>query len=214
VAVVILLTGVLWFATSTLRGNTISDHPNAPLAEGERYVTDEFEPAFSFKVVGGGWRIGGEELRDILGIENEGSVLSFHNLEEVFDPEQLGQGGLSAVPAPENMAEWFQGHPYLQTEQPEPVKVGGVSGVQFDAIVEEAPEEYPKTQCPDPCVALFSLTNHEWIFLEDDEKARIIVLEDVEGETVTIFLFGPTVDFEEFLPKAQKVVNTVKWEGA
>ena len=212
-ALVILFTGVLWVATSGKRSTTISDNPDAPLAEGKRYFTDEFEPAFSFKVVGSGWRVGGEELRDILDIENEGSVLSFHNVEQVFEPEQLGQGGLSRVPAPQNMVEWFQGHPYLETEEPEPVKVGGVSGVRFDAIVAEAPEEYPD-RCPDPCVGLFALTDQDWIFFEDDEKARIIILDDVQGETLTIFLFGPTVDFEEFLPKAQKVLNTVKWEGA
>jgi hypothetical protein len=30
---------------------------------------------------------------------------------------------------------------------------------------------------------------------------------------VTIFLFGPTADFEGFLPKVQKVLNTVEWKG-
>jgi len=42
---------------------------------------------------------------------------------------------------------------------------------------------------------------------------RFIVLDNVEGETVTIFFGGPAVDFEELLPKAQKVLNTVKWKG-
>jgi hypothetical protein len=213
VAVVILLTAVLWIATSGLRGNTLPEGGSGSLTEGKRYVTDEFEPAFSFKAVGGGWRVAGEELPDILDIENEGSMLSFHNVEQVFDPEQLGQGGLSRVPAPQNMVEWFQGHPYLETGEPEPAKVGGISGVQFDAIVAEAPEEYPP-RCPDPCAALFALTDQDWIFFEDHEKARIIILKDVQGETVTIILFGPALDFEEFLPKAQKVLKTVEWEGA
>ena len=48
----------------------------------------------------------------------------------------------------------------------------------------------------------------------EEEKDRVIVLEDVEGETVTILFGGPAVDFEEFLPKAQKLLDTVEWESA
>ena len=43
---------------------------------------------------------------------------------------------------------------------------------------------------------------------------RFIVLEDIGGERVTIAVEAPAVDFEEFLPKAQKVIDTVEWEGA
>jgi hypothetical protein len=43
---------------------------------------------------------------------------------------------------------------------------------------------------------------------------RVIVLEDVEGETVTIGIFSPASEFEEFVPEAQKVIDTVKWSGS
>jgi hypothetical protein len=46
------------------------------------------------------------------------------------------------------------------------------------------------------------------------EKYRFIVLDSVEGQTVTIFFGGPAVEFEESLPKAQEVLETVEWEGA
>ena len=42
---------------------------------------------------------------------------------------------------------------------------------------------------------------------------RVIVLEDLEGETVTIGFFSPASEFEEFVPEAQKVIDTVKWRG-
>jgi hypothetical protein len=35
----------------------------------------------------------------------------------------------------------------------------------------------------------------------------------VEGKTVTIAAGAPDEEFEEFLPKAQKVLKTVQWEG-
>ena len=43
---------------------------------------------------------------------------------------------------------------------------------------------------------------------------RVIVLEDVEGETVTIGFFSPPSEFEEFMPEAQKVLDSVEWRGS
>jgi hypothetical protein len=43
---------------------------------------------------------------------------------------------------------------------------------------------------------------------------RLIVLEDVEGETVTIGIGSPATEFDDFAPEAQKVLATVKWKGA
>jgi hypothetical protein len=42
----------------------------------------------------------------------------------------------------------------------------------------------------------------------------VIVLEDVEGETVTVALHSQITEFDEFTPKAQKVVDSVKWTGS
>jgi hypothetical protein len=39
------------------------------------------------------------------------------------------------------------------------------------------------------------------------------VLEDVKGRTVTIGILGPAKRFDEFLPEALKVLETVKWTG-
>src|SRR5918997_1848412 len=90
-----------------------------------KYVTDEFEPAFTFGVVGEGWVVGGAEERGAfdmrLGVE--GPVISFANEQKVFDPSKPSD--LIAVPTPEDMVAWLQGHPYLETEEPEPTAVGG-----------------------------------------------------------------------------------------
>ena len=44
-------------------------------------------------------------------------------------------------------------------------------------------------------------------------KARVIVLEAVEGETVTIASNSPATDFDEFAPEAQKVIDSLQWRG-
>jgi hypothetical protein len=43
---------------------------------------------------------------------------------------------------------------------------------------------------------------------------RVILLEDVKEETMTIGIGSPAITFEEFLPKAQKVLDTVKWSDS
>ena len=43
---------------------------------------------------------------------------------------------------------------------------------------------------------------------------RLIVLEDVKGETVTIGFVSRATEFDEFAPEAQKVIDTVKWRGS
>ena len=40
------------------------------------------------------------------------------------------------------------------------------------------------------------------------------MLEDVKGQTVTIWLESSPLGFEEFLPKAQKVIDSVEWTGS
>ena len=120
--------------------------------------------------------------------------------------------------APEDIAGWLQQHPYLQTSKPEPVRVGGVKGLQFDVVLGDRPQNYIPT-CTSivgtpNCVDLFKLSTGGQIFITEGEKARTIVLEDVEGETVTIGFASPASEFGELAPEAQKVLDTVKWTGS
>ena len=49
--------------------------------------------------------------------------------------------------------------------------------------------------------------------MRDVAVEDLVVLEDVKGETVTIGLGSLASDFDEFLPEAQKVVDSVQWAG-
>ena len=122
------------------------------------------------------------------------------------------------VDAPKDMVGWFQQHPYLQTSEPEPVRVGGVKGVQFELALGDLPQTYIGT-CTSivgnpNCVDLGRLSTGETAFLLEGDRVGGIVLEDVGGETVTIGFFSPTSEFDEFAPEAQKVIDTVKWTGS
>jgi len=76
---------------------------------------------------------------------------------------------------------WLEQHPYLQTDKPQPVTVGGVKGKQFDVVVEDLPQGYYGA-CGSDCVDIFSSSGAGWIALRNVDKGHVIVLEDVNGD--------------------------------
>ena len=182
------------------------------------YRSEEFEPSLSFRVVEG-WSNAPLEAPDVLHIERqspeEWSRLAFTNVQLVFKPRTL-----EVVEAPKDMVGWFQHHPYLETDKPEPISVGGVKGVQFDVVVEDLPKDHWGL-CGSDCVDLFETGNDYsyalWSSVEGEhsgEKQRAIVLEGVKGETVTIIYTSPVPEFDELAPEAQSVLDSVKWRGS
>ena len=175
------------------------------------YRTEEFKPSFSFGV-GKGWSNQPPEISDLLYLpRGESASLSFWNVQEVYKPGPTGD--INVVPAPDDMAGWFQRHPHLQTDEPEQVTVGGVKGVQFDVVVEDLPEDFSAT-CGTGCVDIARFSDGSWIAFEEGYKERVVVLEDVKGETVTIDFGSPATEFDELAPEAQKVIDSVEWKGA
>ena len=181
------------------------------------YRSEEFKPSLSFHV-GKGWSSSPlEEASDFLEIaRGQTAGLNFTNVQEIYKPTKTGSANV--VDAPKNIDGWLQQHPYLQTSKPEPVRVGGVKGLQFDVVVGDRPQSYIPTCTTiigNPnCVDLFRLSTGGPILLVEGEKAGVIVLEDVEGETVTIGFVSPASEFGEFAPEAQKVLDSVEWRGS
>jgi hypothetical protein len=181
-----------------------------PLRPGE-YRSEEFKPAFSFRV-GEGWTNRPPEASDIVRI-TRGQVggIGFANVQEVFKPTKTGLPNV--VEAPKDMEGWFQHHPYLQTSKPKLVTVGGVKGEQFNVVVGDLPEDYSGV-CGSECVGLFRLSTGAQVILGEGYKLRLIVLEDIKGETVTMGFASRATDFDEFAPEAQKVLESVEWRGS
>jgi len=171
-----------------------------------QYHSEEFKPAFSFHV-GKGWRTSSDltEAPDRLiiaeGKEVKGflNLLIFRNVHEVYDSQKHKW---VEVNSSKEIVSWFQHHPYLKAEKPQSVMVGGVKGVQFDYVLaEDSPEDAVKSfRYSDGLVAsVDSGTNNQGLIL------------DVKGQMVSITIGSATSEFDEFLPKAQKVLDTVKW---
>ena len=79
--------------------------------------------------------------------------------------------------------------------------------------VEELPDEYYGV-CGQDCVDMAKVADGRLLYQPKGERTRLIVLEDMEGETVTVALHSQITEFGEFTPKAQKVVDSVKWTGS
>jgi hypothetical protein len=101
---------------------------------------------------------------------------------------------------------WFQHHPYLKTSKPEPVTVGGVKGVQFDVAC-------ANLQKKDTQVEIFGLSTggtSQVFFLKQE---HYIVLKDVKDVPVVINYNDETDVYDEFVPVAEKVLQSVEWTG-
>lgn len=207
---VVLLIGVALLFSGG--GNTLSNNDAASLTEGKRYVSDEFEPAFSFRV-GEGWTISvPSERQEFLGIAYGGdSFLSFSNPDQVFDPEE--PAAQKKVPAPDTVDGWVAWHeqnPYLDVSELEPVSVGGATGVRFNARLNSIPENYPPG-CGEPCVPAYPVGDTQLDFFPGDREQNFVL--EVGEETVIVTITAPADRFEEFLPKAREVLDTVEWKA-
>ena len=187
----------------------LPEDPKA-LRPGE-YRSEEFKPSLSFRV-GKGWSSTPLEASDLLHVmRGETAGLGFAVPHEVYKPSRTGSPDV--VEVPKSLVGWFQHHPHLKTSKPEPVTVGGVKGAQFDVVVEDLPEDYYGV-CGQDCVDMTQVADGRLLFQPKGERTRLIVLEDVEGERVTVALHSQITEFDEFTPKAQKVVDSVKWTGS
>ncbi len=202
------------------KGRPLPKYEQASLPEG-RYHTTEFEPSLSFRIAGDDWRfegpsttLGDPEHPDYLFFQRTPEAeISFFNLRKVngVNKPRGPAGEIEPMPAPDELVGWFQDHPYLKTSEPEPATVGGVKGVQFD-VDTDLPKDYSGISSDECCVDIFPLSTGGSYSAYYAKKAHYIVLEDVKGVPVVI-QYGDE-DFDEFVPVAKKVLDSVEWTGA
>jgi hypothetical protein len=180
------------------------------------YRSEEFEPSLSFRV-SDGWTNVPPESSEVLAIQRGvmGQV-NFFRLKEVYEPTGRGMPNVVEAPKdPKGWVAWGRHHPYLRTSKPEQVEVGGVEGERVDVVVGDLPDY--RGRCGTDCVDIGRVEGvpqlKNDVFVPEDEKARVTFL-DVEGETVTISIISQASEFEEFVPEAQKVLDSVEWRGS
>jgi hypothetical protein len=204
-------------------GGTEKEAKPRPLPEDDKalqpgeYRSEEFEPSLSFRV-GDGWTNVPPESSEFLAIQRGvmGGVY-FFRVKEVYEPARMGMPNVVEAPKdPKGWVAWGRHHPYLRTSEPEQVEVGGVEGERIDVVVGDLPEDY-RGRCGTDCVDIGRVEGvpplKNDVFAPEDDKARVTFL-DVEGETVTISISSPAIVFDDFVPEAQKVLDSVEWRGS
>lgn len=176
-----------------------------------KYRTEKFKPAFSFEI-GKGWSIPGPEFEDVVFFAwEEDYSLGFAKPQKVFDPEKpLEQ---KEMPAPDTVDGWVAWHKeslYLKVTNVEPAPVDGATGKRFDLAVASAPRKSTDL-CGDPCVPGFPVGPLTVDFFLGYEEQDLVL--EVGDEIVVVSAAAPEGELEEFLPKAQSVLDTVQWEN-
>jgi hypothetical protein len=176
-----------------------------------KYRTEKFTPAFSFEV-GKGWSTGGPEFEDIVFLAwGEDYSLGFANPQKVFDPKKPLEE--KEMPAPDTVDGWVAWHkesPYLKVTDVDPASVGGATGKRFDLTVASAPRKSTEI-CGDPCVPAFPVGPAAVDFFLGYEEQDLVL--KVGDEIVLISTAAPEGELEQFLPEAQRVLDTVEWEA-
>jgi hypothetical protein len=97
-------------------------------------------------------------------LHRETTGLAFTRVEKVYKPI-LNPGKMTMptlVEVPEDLVGWFQNHPYLKTDKPKLITVGGVKGQQFD-MVAQVPEDHV-SMCGTDCVDAIKYTGSQKLF--------------------------------------------------
>jgi uncharacterized protein YjbI with pentapeptide repeats len=173
-----------------------------PLRVGE-YETDEFATGFHFEL-GEGWKGALPEATDMLmlcGEEVCENQLNFITPLYVF--KASNPSAREKTTPPENADEWMtwlQKHPNLDTSNSGSVNIGGAPGRRIE-VTSTSTQDVPLYPTSDTTYYAF----RGW-------KDRFLIV-DVAEETVIIAVSAPADQFDEWLPKARKTLDTVEWQG-
>jgi hypothetical protein len=90
--------------------------------------------------------------------------------------------------------------------------MGGASGMRIDVTASATSENWPQEQCGEqPGVPLLTFSDGNGITGHGRFEDRLVIV-DVGSKTVLIDVSAPAEKFDEFLPKVQKLLESVRWK--
>ena len=113
---------------------------------------------------------------------------------QIADPNSA-----ATIPWPTDFVTYLQSNQYFEAGQPISVTVGGVKGIQIDALVKNIGDKR----------TFIALKSTDWLYLDDTEMYRFIILDDVNGRRLLIVMNAPPDGFSKANELEQKVLDTV-----
>ena len=210
-------------AEAEVKGRPLPKYEQALLPAG-KYHSTEFEPPLSFRITGDKWRfegpsgtLGDPEHPDYLFIDKapwgEMAFFNVRKVKGVYKPKGP-TGAIEPVPAPDELVGWFRHNPYLKTSEPKPASVGGFEGVQFDVALTNRPVNHVGICGSKDCLDIFALSSGGSSEVHYTKQEHYIVLENVKGTPIVIYYNNLKKDFDEFVPVAENVLQSVEWTGS
>jgi hypothetical protein len=192
------------------------NHPCLGLLPAGSYHTQHFSPGFGFTITSGRWENLSDEggIFPILSIDRPDDAILFFR-----QPWPTRPDGVRAAGVATNVTEltaWLTANPSLDTSEPKPVTVGGLTGTQIDLALAPGTENADPS-CPvQVCATVFigRATTWEWDWgFAGPERQRLYLLEASDGGVVAIFvdsLDGTT--FDEMTAAADEILPTIEFD--
>lgn len=181
------------------------------------YTTASFRPPVTASLPDG-WRIAADEADYAALGPATSDVVGIHLFRSPLPASQASDCPQEAVPdvgpTAADLVAWIRGRPGLVTSEPQPVSIGGLSGLMLDAGIVSG----WSPSCPFanglPTVPLFvSATpgNYRWV-VAGSERLRLYVF-DVPGDgTVVVDIDDFDGSFmDSFLPEATPIVESLRF---
>jgi hypothetical protein len=189
-----------------------------PLEAGTTYTTEQFQPAVRLTVPDDGeWTTEVGDTPEHFSILTERdfgqAILALHRITRVYDAEKGGLEPGDQVPLTVGFAEWLSAHPHLQTDEPQPVEVLGLSGSQIDFRTRSSPPRTPDQFCGHAgkdCVPLF-YDGLDTIAYGKQVKGRFIVVPlDDGGEIVVEQYASQAAEFDRALAVLRPLLESLE----
>jgi hypothetical protein len=128
-------------------------------------------------------------------------------------PNGVFANGTKVVDVPGDLAAWLHANPYLRTGAVTAISLGGLSGVEMDAVVASIPSPQPSFCTADglQCLPVATSSDGPILYLKG-EKVRFIVLHAGGAQMLLSIEALPTA-FPVFATSAEQLLRSVRFQG-
>ncbi len=198
--------------------DSTAEPPQPPRLAPGRHRFGLFDPPLEFTVPEGWWAVrdflDGAEVLD-LGTGEYGSAplstIDFGRAQVVYETPCLETAKTRLVGTdPQDFLQWVIDNPSLEAGSPQPVIVGGLSGISVEVDVKpKAADLCPGEPEPfrDKIFLLTIAQDNFWLF--DTDRARFIALNTGDGPPVLVVVSGPKDRWDDVIARAQPVLESM-----